>query len=416
MKYPANGAHVLLLSNYFPPEVNALANRSWEHAREWAAVGGRVSVIAGPPHFPEGRVYEGYRNALTRESCEGVELVRVPMYVHPNEGFARRTLSYLSYLVSALVFSGRIGPDAGVVVASSPQFFAGVAGLLLSRWRGLPFVLEVRDLWPESIVDVGAMRRGPVVRALEWLETLLYLSADHIVIVSPAFREHIEGRGVPADRITVLPNGVCAEEFAPPPSPDDVAGIERELDLGGRFLVSYVGTVGMAHGLGVLLEAARRCPDPDVLFLVVGAGAEWQALREEATSLNLRNARVVEKQPRDRIRLLYAATDVSVVHLRDRVAFQKVIPSKMFESMAMRRPVVLGVQGQAADILLEAEAGLAVTPEDPTSLLKAVLALKADPDLREKFGDNGERFVRERYDRRRIALRYWRLLQEVAAG
>jgi glycosyltransferase involved in cell wall biosynthesis len=234
--------------------------------------------------------------------------------------------------------------------------------------------------------------------------------------VSPAFRDHIEAHDVPSHRITVLPNGVDVDWFAEPVRPAEVADLKKELHVEGRFIASYIGTVGMAHGVHVMLEAARACPDPDVIFLVVGLGAEWQALRGEAESLGLTNVRIIEKQPRERIRSYYAISDVSVVHLRDLPAFRKVIPSKMFESMAMRCPLILGVDGQAAEILEAAGAGLRIRQEDAGSLIEAVLRLKEDPILRERFASNGETFVRANFDRREIARRYWQLLQEVAAN
>lgn len=407
---------VLLLSNNFPPESNALAARTWEHSREWARMGGTVEVLAGVPHFPEGSVYEGYRNKLTREVWEGVKVLRVPMFIHPNTGFVRRTLSYLSYMVSAFLYSGRVCHSPGVVVASSPQFFAALAGLLVSRWKGVPFVLEVRDLWPESIVDVDMMERGALIGWLERLETFLYQSADHVVVVSPSFREHVEQRGVASGAVSVLPNGVDLKEFEQDPPPAELAALEAELGLKDRFVASYIGTVGLAHGIEVLFEAARRCTDPDVSFLIVGAGAEWQRLHDLAEATGLGNLLVIEKQPREQIRLYYAASDVSIVHLKDRPAFRKVIPSKMFESMAMRRPLVLGVRGQAREILETAGAGIAVRPDDANELLAAVLRLKGDPELCERFGEAGAAHVRQHYDRRVIARRYWALLQSVAAS
>jgi len=409
-------APVLFLSANFPPEVNALANRTWGHAREWASRGGEVEVVTGPPHFPEGRVYGGYRNRRSRERLDGVDILRVPMYVAANEGFLRRTLGYVSFMVSAAWFVGRLERDPGVVVASTPQFFAGLAGWLVSRRLRRPFVLEVRDLWPESIVQVGAMRRGLLIRALERLEGFLYRSADHVIVVSPAFRDHIAARGVEAGRITVLPNGIDPGWRDLRPSEADVEALRAEHGLEGRFVASYIGTVGMAHGVEVMLEAARRCSDAEVVFLVVGAGAEWQSLRDAARSEDLANLRVIEKQPRDRIPLFYAFSDVSVVHLRDRPAFRKVIPSKMFESMAMRVPIVLGVRGQAAEILEAAGAGIGVEPENPDALLATILDLKRDPALRRRMGEAGAAHVRAHYDRRKIACRYWDLLQSVAAS
>lgn len=411
-----DGLRVLFLSSNFPPEVNALANRTWEHAREWARQGGAVSVVTGPPHFPEGSVYAGYRNALARETIDGVDVMRVPMYVAANAGFLRRTLSYVSYMASAAWFARRAQSDPSIVVASSPQFFAGLAGWLVARRLRRPFVLEVRDLWPESIVDVGAMRRGVLVRALERLESFLYRAADHIVVVSPAFRQHIEQRGVGSERITVLPNGVDPEWFEHDVAAGELDALRSEFGLEDGFVASYIGTVGMAHGAGVVLEAARRCADTDVAFVVVGAGAEWDALRERAEASGLDNFRLVERQSRHRTRLFYALSDVSIVHLLDRPAFRKVIPSKLFECMAMRRPVVLAVPGQATEILNRASGGICVDPEDPAALLAAVLRLKNDPALRRRLGDAGAEYVKENNDRRAIARRYWEVLQRVASA
>jgi len=405
---------VLFLSNYFPPEVNALARRTFDHGRIWAGDGGDVGVVAGPPQFPEGRVHAGYRNRLTEERVEGMRVLRVPMFVRPNRGFALRTLSYLSYMVSAVLFSGRVVPDAGVVVASTPQLFAGFAGTLVARRRGVPFVLEVRDLWPESILAVDAMRSSWLVDVLERLETALYRAADRIVVVSPAFRGHIEARGIPTERIVVLPNGIVPEEYATDPSGPEARVLRTQLGLEDRFVVSYVGTVGMAHGLEVVVEAARLCPDPDVRFLVVGTGAARRELERRREELQLDNVVLVDRQPRERVPLFQALSNVALVPLRDRPAFQKVIPSKLLEAMGAGLPVVLGVGGQARAILEEAGGGIGVPPEDPAALLEAVLRLKEDPTLRARLGESGRAYVRERYDRGAIAKTYWRFLQEVA--
>jgi glycosyltransferase involved in cell wall biosynthesis len=221
---------------------------------------------------------------------------------------------------------------------------------------------------------------------------------------------------VPGERISVLPNGVDTEWMGTAPAPAEIDALRAELGLGERFVASYSGTVGRAHGVDVIGEAARRCEDPDVIFLVLGAGAEWGALRASAGAPDLDNFRLIEKQPRARIRLFYALSDLSIVHLRDRPAFRKVIPSKMFESMAMRRPIVLGVPGHAAEILQQAGAGVSIAPEDPDALLAAVLSLKNDPPLRKRLGDAGAAYVRENNDRLTIARRYWEILQRVASG
>lgn len=412
----SRAASVLFLSNYYPPEANALAARTSEHARVWIELGGRVTVIAGPPHFPEGRVYPGFENRFSRECIDRVEVLRVPMYVAPNEGFTRRTLSYFSYLLSSLRYCKQTNGEPDVVVASTPQFFAGLAGWLVSGLLRRPFVLEVRDLWPESIVAVGAMKHGRVVRLLERLEGLLYRAADHIVVVSPAFVDHVADTGVERGRISVLPNGVDVSWLERSIPENEIHKLRAELELEGRFVASYIGTVGMAHGVEIMLEAAARCENPEIAFLIVGGGAEIERLRIEAAQRRLGNVRVVEKQPRSRIPLFYGLSDVSVVHLRRRPAFRKVIPSKMFESMAAQLPIVLGVEGEACRILETAEAGIPIPPEDANALLEAITCLAADPELRTALGRAGATFVRKHYDRRVLAERYWQILRDVAAS
>ncbi|MEN8144187.1 MAG: glycosyltransferase family 4 protein [Gemmatimonadota bacterium] len=405
---------VLLVSNYFPPEVNALATRTYEHAREWVTGGGSVQVLTGVPHFPEGAVYEGYRNRFSREDVDGIDVYRVPMYVHANEGLLRRTLSYSSFMLSAIWQSRRIAKPA-VVVASSPQFFAGLAGYVISRLKRVPFVLEVRDLWPESIVAVGAMRRNGMIKVLERIEQYLYHHADHIVVVAEPYRDHIESRGIEPNKITVLPNGVDSGLFGRPLEQERMAELRARLGLEGKFLVSYIGTVGMAHGASVLLEAARLCTDPDVVFAVVGTGAERKKLEADQALLSLPNFRLIEKQTRELVRYYYALTSVSVIHLRDLPLFRKVIPSKMFESMAMGKPIVLGVEGEARRILDQAQVGIAIKPDDVAGLLSAVQHLRDNPDVYRRMSANGPRFVREHYERKEIAREYWRLLERISA-
>lgn len=404
---------ILFLSNYFPPEVNAPATRLYEHARQWIDDGHTVDVLTSVPNFPEGEVYEGYENQLTEEERDGIHATRVPMYISPNKGIVRRAMSYISFMLSACWYAGRI-PTPDVLVATSPQFFAALAGAWVAWWKDVPFVVEIRDLWPESVVAVGAMDRNLVVRFFEWVERKLYEMADHIVVVTDAFKDEIAEKGISPDKISVVKNGIETDWWERSLDEGRLAALQREHDLQGKFVASYIGTIGMAHRADVLLEAAQRCDDPDIVFMVVGTGAKRSELAARQAELQLDNFRLVDKVPKETVPYLLTLSDASVVHLRDDSLFETVIPSKMFEAMMTRTPLVLGVRGEARSIVEAAEAGLPIPPEDPDALVEAVRRLKENPELHETLSENAYKHVRAHYDRAVLAREYASLLEEVA--
>jgi glycosyltransferase involved in cell wall biosynthesis len=245
--------HILFLTHYFPPEVNAPANRVFELAKEWVRAGHRVTVITCAPNHPGGELHEGYRNKLLqREVIRGVEVTRIWTFLAANEGFLRRIANYVSYLIAVTVLTPRF-PQVDVVVSTSPQFFCGLAGFAVSRVKRAPWVLEIRDLWPESIVAVGAMARGRMIRFLEAAEAWAYARADRIVCVSEGFVPHLIARGANPAHVSVVENGVDLELFSSVPDP---SAFRAEHGLGGKFVAAYVGTHGMAHHLETVLEAA----------------------------------------------------------------------------------------------------------------------------------------------------------------
>jgi len=401
---------ILFLADNFPPETNAPAARTFDHTRVWARVGHAVTVVTCAPNFPTGRVHDGYRNALRSvETIDGVRVVRVWSYVAPNRGTVRRSLDYLSFspgAVAAAVVERR--PD--VVVGTSPQFFTAVAanaaGALLRR----PWVFELRDLWPASIRAVGAAGDGPAMRALEALERHLYRRAARIVCVTEPFRRVLAERGVDEGKIDVVPNGVDLEMFAG--DSGDRSVVRRGLGIGDdEFLAAYVGTIGMAHRLETVLEAARLAAGSPVRFLIVGEGAERERIASAAAGLS--NVILLRGQPRERVPALLAASDASLVLLRRSPLFKTVVPSKIFEAMAMRRPVVLGVEGESARIIQRTESGVAFEPESAPALLEAIERLRSDRSLAARLGENGRRAAEREFDR--VASAH-RMLESLAAA
>lgn len=405
---------ILYVSQYYPPEMGAPAARVSQLARAWAADGHEVTVLTGFPHHPTGVVPPAYRGRpwIRREDDSGVRVVRVPIHAAPNRGVVRRSASYLSFAASASVLGPLLVRRPDVLVATSPQFLTAVAGRWLSALLRVPFVFEVRDLWPRSIVEVGAMRAdSPVVRALERVELALYRQASRIVAVTDSFVDEIAARGVPRERIAVIKNGVDLAQFTPGPVDNDV---RRELGLEGKFVATYVGTHGMAHGLGTLLDAAAILRDDDRFrFLLVGEGAEKAGLQSRAAAEGLTNVIFLGQQPHAKVPELMRAGDVAVVLLRGKELFKTVIPSKIFEFMGVGRPVVLGVDGEARAIIESAGAGVFVPPESPVALAAALRRLAEDRTALEAMGRRGRALVEGEFSRPALARKYLEILAEV---
>ena len=405
---------ILYVSQYFPPEMGAPAARVFELSREWVKLGHEVQVLTGFPNHPTGVVHAGYRGELwRREVVAGIGVLRAPIYAAPNRDVVRRSANYLSYAASAALVGPLLAARPDVVIATSPQFLTGLSGLWLSRVFRCPFVFEVRDLWPASIVAVGALPAGSaVVRALELVEKGLYVAADRIVAVTDAFVEEIASKGVPASKIRVVKNGVDLAAFRPGPKDN---AVRRELGLSAsQFVATYIGTHGMAHGLGTILEAAQALSDdPRFVFLLVGEGADKAALKARAQTLRLSNLRFVDQQPREKIADYIAASDVCLVLLRALGLFKTVLPSKIFEFFGSGRPVILGVEGEAKALVEASGGGVTFRPEETAGLVAWLRVLSQDPARLVEMGRRGRAFVEENFSRTVLAERYLKILDEV---
>jgi hypothetical protein len=405
---------ILFLTHYFHPEGNAPATRVYEMCRRFVKQGFEVTVVTGAPNVPNGVVYPGYRNRWrSREVVEGIDTIRVWTFLAPNKGRVRRILNYLSFCATATL-AGLGGARPDLVIATSPQFFCGWAGVFVSRLRRVPFVLEVRDLWPESIAAVGAMRSSWLLRALGWLERAMYAAATRIVTVGRGYQQQLEARGVPAEKLSVIPNGVDRGMFDPEA---DGSSLRARFAPQGEFLCAYVGTIGMGCGLAVVLRAAERLRDAgrrDVVFLLVGDGAVREDLEREARALGLDRVVFTGRLPKAEMPKVLAASDACLVHLARRPLFLTVMPSKIFEAAAMAKPIVLGVEGFAAEIVGDAGAGICIEPENAEQLVEAVLRLAGDRGLARRLGAAARERIAAAYDYSELADRYADLIRGVA--
>lgn len=407
---------ILFLSHYFPPEVNAPATRTYEHCRQWTAAGHEVTVITCAPNHPKGEVFKGFNNNLYHVSyMDGIKVVRVWTYITANEGFLKRTLGYLSYMFAAIIASFFVGKQE-MVLSTSPQFFNGLAGYFVSKIKRSPWVLEIRDLWPESIVAVGAIQNSTIIKCLEHIEGFCYRKADHIIAVTQSFKKHILARGGQADKLSVIYNGVDLSLFDSQEQAikEDVAryfGVHYEPSM---FFAAYVGTHGMAHHLETILEAAQILKDhPSIRFLMAGDGSEKAKLLKIKQEKCLHNVIMLDQLPKADMPRLWQLVDASLVLLKKSDLFKTVIPSKIFESMAMQRPIVLGVEGEVADIIRESDAGVCITPEDAGQLAEAVEYLCDHRAYAQNLGDNGLHYVARTFERSQLALQFMYILESI---
>jgi colanic acid biosynthesis glycosyl transferase WcaI len=405
---------ILFITENFPPEVNAAATRVHERACYWVKAGHEVTVLTGFPNFPQGKVYAGYRQSMYNVGVmDGIRVVRLPTYIARNEGFVRRTLDFVSFMIVSITASLFVRrPD--VVVATSPQFFAAVAGWAIGALRRRPFIFEVSDLWPASIVAVGAMRKGRIYGALEALELFLYRRAAAVVALTTSFRDNLIRRGIDPGKIAVVINGVDLSRYQRRRKDKELID---EFRLAGKFVVGYMGTLGMAHGLNNAVAAAQLLRDDDRFRLVlVGDGAVKHTLQAEVEKAKLENVIFVAPQPKSMMPRIWSICDAALIHLKDDAIFSEVIPSKMFEAMAMGLPLLMAAPaGEASRILERESAGVRVSSAIPTALADETRRWMEHPELVIRYADSSLRAA-SRYSRQRQAEAMLEVLVAASLG
>ncbi len=402
--------HILFLTDNFPPEVNAPATRTYEHILEWEKLGAKITVITGFPNFPKGKVFEGYKNKpyQVENLSENVRVIRVWSYIAQNKGFLKRIMDYTSFAFSASI-AGLFVRNTDIIVATSPQFFTTWTGAFLSLVKRKPWIFELRDLWPESIKTVGAMEDGKVIRLLEKIEYFLYKNSKAVVSVTESFVKQLEKNGISEEKMFVVRNGVNLENFSSGPKNTEIL---NELNLKNRFVVGYIGTMGMAHGLSFILETIKDLNDDNIVFLFIGTGAEREKLLKFKDELKLNNVIFLPMQTKENIKKYISVLDVALVNLRKSDNFKKVIPSKIFEQAAMKKPILLGVDGEARGIIEEYNAGLYYEPENKNEFIDALLKLKNDKELYKELSENCLKLADD-FNRKKLADDMFKIIKDL---
>ena len=391
--------NILFLTDNFPPERNVPAMRTWEHVSRWVKDGHQVTVITTAPNFPQGKPLAGYKNHwYFKEDMGRVKVIRVKSYIAANEGFLKRILDYVSFMVTggiAAMFQRR--PD--ILISTSPQFFCAVAGWIVSRLRRLPWIFELRDLWPASIVAVGAMKEGLLIRMLYWIEMSMYRASDRVIAVTKGLRQDLVDRGIPGDKVVVVRNGADTNRFTP--RPKDPALVEK-LGLQGKFVVGYYGTIGMGAGVQTAVDAGALLRDrDDIVIMLAGAGAEYAEVEKSIKDQGLTNVKLLPPFDQSEMPAVWSLLDAAIVMMKDRPLFKATISSKTFEALAMGMPVIMSLPaGEATGLVDEYGFGINVRPENPQDMAAAIQRLADNPELKAELGrkalEASKDFSRER--------------------
>ena len=391
---------ILFIVDNFPPEHNAPAVRTYEHSLEWVKKGHKVTIITGAPNFPIGKVYPGYKNSLiSRELIDGIKVIRVWTYISANKGFFQRIIDYISFAISSFLVGLFIKTD--IIIATSPQFFSAVSGRLLSFFKIKPWIMEVRDLWPESIAAVGLLNKNSTIfKILEWYEYKLYRSASKIIVVTNNFKRILTSNGINSNKIFVHKNGVMLDKFK---FNNKSKKIINSLNLEGKTIIGYVGTHGMAHNLSFIINTLPEIKKklPDVKFLFIGDGAEKNNLIREAEMLKLNNIIFLPSIHKHEIIKYLSIIDVALVNLKKSDTFKSVIPSKIFEAAALQKPILLGVEGESKEIIESYGAGVCYDPGNKSDFISACIKILKS-DIYNKSKINTKKLAKD-FDRRKIA-------------
>ncbi|GAB4500076.1 MAG: glycosyltransferase family 4 protein [Anaerolineales bacterium] len=394
--------NILYLSQYFPPEAGATQTRAYEMGRNLVKMGHTVTMIAEVPNHPSGIIPPEYRGKLwERAELEGMEVIRVWVKASPVKNFANRMAFYLTYMLNATLaglFLARKRYD--VLLVTSPPLFVGAAGLALHFLRQIPMVFEVRDLWPESAVALGELKNPKAIALATRLEEACYAQARRVVVVTEGIRSRLLKRGLPPEKIALIPNGANTQMFGY--NPQARARLRAEWGFTpNTFVAMYAGIHGIAQGLETVLHAADKLRQhPQVQFVLVGDGPERAGLQHLAQQLNLPNLRFLGEQARQNMPALLSAADTALIPLRKLELFKGALPSKVFDAWACERPVLLSVDGEARAALESCAGGWYVPPEDADALSAAVLRLAALPEgERAAMGLRGRAFTEQNFSR-----------------
>jgi lipopolysaccharide/colanic/teichoic acid biosynthesis glycosyltransferase/glycosyltransferase involved in cell wall biosynthesis len=403
---------ILIIHQYFAAPNESGGTRHYELSRHLVGQGHEVTIVASDLSYHSGQRVTVRARLLTRQDLDGIRLFRAYTYASLHKSFLWRVVSLLSFMCTSFWAAWRAG-KVDVVMSTTPPIFQPLAAWLVALLRRRPFLLEVRDLWPEFAIAMGVISNPTLIWLARRLESFLYARATHILVNSPAYRDYLVARGIKPHKISVVPNGVDPAMF--PPGVDG-GRIRDEYGLDGRFVVTYAGALGQANDIGTLLAAAERLKDdPGVHFLLVGGGKEKENLRRQVHERQLTNVTIDDPRPKADMPALFAASDACVAILQDIPMFRTTYPNKVFDYMAAGRPIVLAIDGVIRQVVEKAHGGIFVPPGNEVALADAVRHLRDHRSEAEAMGRQGREYVCRHFNRHKQAVDFEKLLSALAA-
>ena len=403
---------ILIISHYYPPEVGAPQARLSEMAKYWKKSGYKITVLTCFPNHPDGIIKKGYENkSYLVENFDGIRVCRVSTFATANSGFMKKIICHILFMVNAVRQGRWAAKQSDIIIVSSPTFFSVISAYVFKVIYKKPYIFEVRDLWPAIFKDLEIINNKFLLFILEKIEIFLYKKASKVVTVTQSFAKDISSRGINPEKIHTIYNGVDLNNYNPIVKNVSLA---KDLNLNKKFIVLYIGAHGISQGLETLIDVAKKAKKINQIhFLFVGDGAKKQDLIKKVISSNIKNVTFVDNQPKDKVKSFYSIADVVCVPLRNIPLFDSFIPSKIFEIMAMQKPIIASLAGEAANILANSGGALLSKPEDHNHIFENILFLYKNPEESIKMGSNGRKYVVKNFDRRLLSKNYQNIFQSI---
>lgn len=402
---------IIVICHYFPPEIGAPSARLYEMSKRWVELGNEVHIVTCFPNHPTGIIPDEYKGLKYKlENMDGIHVHRNYVYATPNKGFIKKTLGHISFMFSSVFFSMKKIDKPDVIITSSPTFFSIFSGYWYSLRKKADFVLEIRDLWPAAMIELGVLKEGFVTKVLEKMELFFYRKSKKLIMVTQSFKDNVVNRGISGDKVHVITNGFNQDLFYPKEKNQELI---IKYNLHDKFVISYVGAHGISQNLSTVLEVAKKLRAyKNIEFVFVGEGAEKDKLKQIVREEELPNVQFIDAQPKERIPDFYNSSDLCLIPLKNIELFKTFIPSKMFEIMACGVPIVASLEGEAAQILEESKAALVVKPDNTNEIAAAIEELINYKEKYSQMKANGPEFVEKNYSRNKLAERYLEVIRK----
>ena len=403
---------ILYITQYFHPEVGATTNRALANIRYFAKKGHDVTVLTEMPNHPKGIIFEGYKNKISmQEEMENFKVNRVWVFTSQKKNFITRLLFYISFMFMGFIHTLFNWKKYDIVYVTSPPLFVGIIGLALKYFfPKTKFIFEVRDLWPDSAIELGELNNKAFIKNSLKLEKKIYDISEHIIVISENMKNKIITKGYPENKISIIHNGTDNEFIMRKMKVDKQTFYNKSEN---KFICVYAGIIGIAQGLEILLEAANRLRDADVEFYLIGYGPKLEQLKVMSAKMKLENLTFLGQISRDEIHNYLASADLGIIPLKKMDLFKGALPSKIFDCMACKLPIILGIEGEAKELIENSETGIAYEPENVDELVKTILILKENEQMRNKFSENGRKIIIEKFNRNKLAEKLEKIIVEV---